>query len=331
MHRMIASSVTLLVGLLLNGFAAAAAAPLQKVTFVFSGFNERTSFVFVAKDMRFFEEQGLEAQIVQVRNAPVAVSAMASNEAQFYTTSATGSALGSMAGGLDLVFVAGIINKLDGDFVVAPKITAPADLRGKTLGVQSLGGGIWTFSMLALEHWGLSPERDKIQFRILGDQSVITQSLISGTVDASYLGYSFSKLVQRHGFRVLADLAKVDIPFQGIGIAARKSFLEQSPDVAARTLRAVARSIAYYQNPANRQNVVAILTKWLRLERSEDAVAGYEAVRSLYSRRIVPTVDGVRNTLRILERVDPKFAKLKAENLVDDRILRKLDKEGFFK
>jgi NitT/TauT family transport system substrate-binding protein len=320
-----------LVGLLLNGFAAAAAAPLQKVTFVFSGFNERTSFVFVAKDMRFFEEQGLEAQIVQVRNAPVAVSAMASNEAQFYTTSATGSALGSMAGGLDLVFVAGIINKLDGDFVVAPKITAPADLRGKTLGVQSLGGGIWTFSMLALEHWGLSPERDKIQFRILGDQSVITQSLISGTVDASYLGYSFSKLVQRHGFRVLADLAKVDIPFQGIGIAARKSFLEQSPDVAERTLRAVARSIAYYQNPANRQNVVAILTKWLRLERSEDAVAGYEAVRSLYSRRIVPTVDGVRNTLRILERVDPKFAKLKAENLVDDRILRKLDKEGFFK
>jgi ABC-type nitrate/sulfonate/bicarbonate transport system substrate-binding protein len=308
-----------------------AAEPRQKVTFVFSGFNERTSFVFVAKDMRFFEEQGLEAQIVQVRNAPVAVSAMASNEAQFYTTSATGSALGSMAGGLDMVFVAGIINKLDGDFVVSPKIASPADLRGKSLGVQSLGGGIWTFSMLALEHWGLSPERDKIQFRILGDQSVITQSLISGTVDGSYLGYSFSKMVQRHGFRVLADLAKVDIPYQGIGIAARKSFLEQSPDVAERTLRAVARAIAYYQDAANKQNVVAILTKWLRLNRVEDAVAGYEAARTLYSRRIIPTIDGVRNTLRILERVDPKFGRMKAENLIDDRIVRKLDKEGVFK
>jgi NitT/TauT family transport system substrate-binding protein len=308
-----------------------AAVPAQKVTFVFSGFNERTSFVFVAKDMRFFEEQGLEAQIVQVRNAPVAVSAMASNEAQFYTTSATGSALGSMAGGLDMVFVAGVINRLDGDFVVSPKIASPADLRGKSLGVQSLGGGIWTFSMLALEHWGLSPERDKIQFRILGDQSVITQSLISGTVDGSYLGYSFSKMVQRHGFRVLADLAKVDIPYQGIGIAARKSFLEQSPDVAERTLRAVARAIAYYQEPANKQNVVAILTKWLRLNRVEDAVAGYEAARTLYSRRIIPTVEGVRNTLRILERVDPKFGRMKAQNLIDDRIVRKLDKEGVFK
>ena len=308
-----------------------AAAPLQKIVFVFSGFNERTSFIFVAKDMRFFEEQGLEAQIVQVRNAPVAVSAMASNEAQFYTTSATGSALGSMAGGLDMVFVAGIINKLDGDFVVSPKIATPADLKGKTLGVQSIGGGTWTFSMLALDHWGLSPERDKIQFRILGDQSVIAQSLISGTVDASYLGYTFSKTVQRQGFRVLADLAKVDIPFQGIGIAARKSFLEQSPDVAERTLRAIARAIAYYQDPANRQHIVAILAKWLRLKRVEDATAGYEAVRSLYSRRIFPTVDGVRTTLRILERVDPKFGRMKAEALIDDRIVRKLEKEGLFK
>jgi hypothetical protein len=60
-------------------------------------------------------------------------------------------------------------------------------------------------------------------------------------------------------------------------------------------------------------------------------VAGYEAVRSLYSRRIFPTVDGVRNTLRILDRVDPKFGRLKAENLIDERIVRKLERDGVFK
>ena len=130
---------------LLHVSLVGAATALQKITFVFSGFNERTSFIFVAKDRHFFEEQGLEAQIVQVRNGPVAVSAMAANEAQFYTTSATGSTLGSMAGGLDLVFVAGIINKLDGDFVVSPKIAVPTDLKGKSLGVQSIGGGVGRF------------------------------------------------------------------------------------------------------------------------------------------------------------------------------------------
>jgi len=307
------------------------AAPLQKIVFVFAGFNERSGFIFVAKYRRFFEEQGLDAQIVQVRSGQVAVSAVAANETQFYAVSATGASLGAMAGGLDLVFIAGIVNKLDGDFVTSPKITATSDLRGKVLGVQSIGGGIWTFTMLALDHWGLMPERDKIQFRILGDQSVITQGLISGTVDAAYLGYTFSQVAQRQGFRVLADLAKTDIPYQGIGIVARKSFLDHSPEVAERTLKALAKSVAYFQDPANKQAIVAILAKWLRLANIEDAVVGYEAMRSLYSRRIFPTVDGVRNTVRILSRIDPKFGKLKAEDLIDERVVRKLEKEGVFR
>jgi ABC-type nitrate/sulfonate/bicarbonate transport system substrate-binding protein len=138
-----------------------AAAPLQKVVFVFAGFNERTAFIFVAKDRKFFEEQGLDAQIVQVRTGQVAVSALAGNEAQFYSVSATGASLGAMAAGLDLAFIASIVNKLDGDFVVVPKIASPADLKGKAVGIQSIGV-VWTFTMLALDHWGLVPERDKI-------------------------------------------------------------------------------------------------------------------------------------------------------------------------
>ena len=315
----------------IHASSAAAATPLQKVVFVFAGFNERTGYVFVAKDMRFFEELGLDVQIVQVRNGQVAVSALAANEAQFYSVSATGASLGAMAAGLDLVFIAGIVNKLDGDFVVSPKIATPADLKGKFLGIQSIGGGVWTFTMLALDHWGLVPERDKIQFRVIGDQAVLTQGLINGAVDAAYLGYTFSKVAQRGGFRVLQDLAKVDIPYQGVGIVARRSFLDQSPDVAERLLKAIAKSIAYFQDPANKQSVVSILMKWLRLPQVEDAVAGHDAMRGLYSRRIFPTVDGVRNTVRILSRIDPKFGKLKAEDLVDERIVRKLEKEGVFR
>src|SRR5262245_18228954 len=118
---------------MLHASALDAATPLQKIVFVFAGFNERTGFIFVAKEMRFFEEQGLDVQIVQVRNGQVAVSALAANEAQFYSVSATGASLGAMAGGLDLTFIAGIVNKLDGDFVVSPKIATPGDLKGKVL------------------------------------------------------------------------------------------------------------------------------------------------------------------------------------------------------
>lgn len=317
--------------LVCSSMIAHAAQPLQKIVLVIAGFNEHRSAIFVAKDMRFFEEQGLDAQIVQVRSGQLAVSALAANEAQFYAASATGANIGAMAAGLDLAFIAGLVNKLDGDFVVSRKITQPHDLKGKLLGVQSIGGGVWTFAMLALDHWGLIPERDKIQIRIVGDQAVLTQALISGTVDATYLGHAFSKVAQRSGFHVLADFAKLEIPYQNIGIIARKSFLDRSPDIAERTLRALSNAVVYFQDPSNKSAVTAIMMKWLRLPQREDAIAGYEAMRPLYSHRIAPTASGIRNTLRILSRADPKFNALKAEDLIDDRIIRKLDKDGTFK
>lgn len=68
---------------------------------------------------------------------------------------------------MDLAYVAGLINKLDGYFVTSAKIRTPEDFRGKAIGVQSIGGGIWMFTQMALDRWGVSTERDKIQMRVL--------------------------------------------------------------------------------------------------------------------------------------------------------------------
>jgi len=39
------------------------------------------------------------------------------------------------------------------------------------------------------------------------------------------------------------------------------------------------------------------------------------------------TTEGLRNALRIVRKVDAKLSRLKVEDLVDDRITRKLEKE----
>jgi ABC-type nitrate/sulfonate/bicarbonate transport system substrate-binding protein len=110
------------------GFAAAAASPGKRLSLVFADFSERAGLLFVAKDQHFFEEQGIDMDVVQVRNGPVAIAAVAAGEAQFYSVSATGASLGAMAGGLDLVFIAGFINRLDGYFAVSARVRAPEDL-----------------------------------------------------------------------------------------------------------------------------------------------------------------------------------------------------------
>jgi hypothetical protein len=50
----------------------------------------------------------------------------------------------------------------------------------------------------------------------------------------------------------------------------------------------------------------------------------------LYDRRIYPRVDGVRNVIRLLGATNEKIRRLKAEDLVDDRFVKKLEKEGRF-
>ncbi len=78
----IAAGLFLSIVLALTSTALAASAN-KKVSIIFADFSERTGLFFVAKDQRFFEEQGVDADIIQVRSGPVAIAALAANEAQF--------------------------------------------------------------------------------------------------------------------------------------------------------------------------------------------------------------------------------------------------------
>ena len=258
------------------------------------------------------------------------MSALAAGETHFHVGSATGTSIGAMAGGLDLAYIAGLINKLDGAFMVNPSIKTPADLKGKRIGVQSIGGGVWMFSMLAFEHWGLNPERDNIQFRIIGDQSVLAQALTQNIIDGGYLGYAFGAQLERQGYRMLADLTKLGIPYQGLGMIAKRSLIDRTPDIPERTLRAMVEAIAFLSNPANKPAVVKTLARELRLSKVEDAQTGYEVMRTLFDKRIFPNVDGLRNVIRLLGRTSEPIRKIRAEDIVDERVVRKLEKEGLF-
>jgi hypothetical protein len=51
---------------------------------------------------------------------------------------------------------------------------------------------------------------------------------------------------------------------------------------------------------------------------------------NLYEKKIYPSVDGIRNVIRLLGMSNEKIRRLKAEDLVDETVVRKLEKEGRF-
>jgi ABC-type nitrate/sulfonate/bicarbonate transport system substrate-binding protein len=110
-------------------------------------------------------------------------------------------------------------------------------------------------------------------------------------------------------------------------LVARRSFIAGSPDTVEKTLRALIKANAFVQDKNNQPAVIRGLRKWLRLPGNENADELYERMKSLYDRRISPTRDGVQNALRVLSKADAKFTKLKVEDLIDDRIVRKLENQ----
>ena len=68
-----------------------------------------------------------------------------------------------------------------------------------------------------------------------------------------------------------------------------------------------------------------------QLTKAEETAEGYEVMRTLYERRIYPNVTGIRNVIRLLAPTNEKIARLRAEDVVDDRIVKKLEQEGLFK
>jgi len=328
--RLLESLFLIVAVLVFDHLLVHAAAPLAKVLVTTGSASEREGALYVAQDQGFFRRYGVDLTLVQARNGPVGMAALSSGESFMHWGSVSGANLGAISEGADLVFVAGFINRLTGVFAANPKIKSPTDLRGKSLGVNSLSGGTWIFTMLTLDHWGLSPERDKIQMRGLGDSSIVSQALLAGNVDAAYLSYSFAKVVENKGFRVLADLQKLPIAYQGTGIITRRSTIASSAATLENVIRGLLDGVAFIRNPENKSQVVRSLAKGLRLKRIEDAEEGYQSMLGLYERKIFPSVDGVRNVIRLLGAGNEKIRRLKAEELVDDSVVKKLEREGRF-
>lgn len=306
-----------------------AAAEMPLIRIAHGAFNEKVAALWVGVEQGFFKKHGVNVEVIHIRSGPQTMAAMASGDIQMAYT-VPGSVLGAHVSGMDAVFFAGLVNRADGDFVSAQAVRTAEELRGKRVGVQSIGGGVWSLAMLAMEHLGLEPTRDKIVMLVVGDQSVLTQALATGRIDAAYLGYTFSTRLKGKGFNVLLDIGRAPIPYQGLALVARRSYLKRNPEIADAVLRGALESVLFVQNPSHKRVVLDSLAKHLRLKSPEEAETGYGVLQWLYNVDIKPNVRGIQNMQRLLSIANPKVAGVKAEEVVEPAPVQRMEKSAFY-
>jgi ABC-type nitrate/sulfonate/bicarbonate transport system substrate-binding protein len=260
-----------------------------EVVIGYANISARVSPLWIAQEKGFFAKYGVHVQQIYMPGSPVMIASMSTGQVHLANSGGT-AALGAAAGGLDLRVIGTFTSHIPFDLVVRPNIKTPRDLKGKRIGVQVIGGTIWMGAMLGLEHLGLEPRRDDIQIVAAGDQTMLSQALEKGTVDATVVDSAFSDNLKRHGFPTLLELSKTNIPFVSNGIVARASYLRQQPDAARNTLKAWLEGVAYALSPKMKLAVMATIVRRLKVSDPALAEQGYQDLLRATDRKPYPSV-----------------------------------------
>jgi NitT/TauT family transport system substrate-binding protein len=306
--------------------ALAATAP-SRLVIGYASTTPRLMPLWMARDQGFFAKYGIESEPVLLRSGATLVTGMASGDIQIGRT-AGAAVLSAVAAGHEIKMLATFSSRNSYDVVVRPNIKKAEDLRGKKLAINSVGGGTWIGAMLWLEYFGLDPQRDQILLQSIGDQGVQSQALESGTVDVVFVDSVYSKVLKQKGMTILAESSELKQPLVSQSTVVPRAFLQQHPDVAEGYLKGEIEGIAFATAPKNKPAVIKTLMRRLRV----DAVAaeeGYSDMLRGVDRKPFASLEGMRNLQRLLKPRNPKIGDLRVEDVVDNRIMRKLDESGF--
>jgi ABC-type nitrate/sulfonate/bicarbonate transport system substrate-binding protein len=306
--------------------AAGAGAP--RIVLAHGALNARIAPLWIAHEQKFFAKYGVDSTVILVRQIQIMVSGLGTGEIDIALTSGS-TLLGAAAGGLDAKMVAALNAKVTYDLVAAPAIKSPKDLRGKRFGIQAFGGGLWMGAMLGLESLGLDAQRDNINVIQVGDQSVLAQAIEAGSIDAAALDGVFSRRLKQKGFNILAEFSQANIPTIGLGLVTKSTLIRERQDVLEGVLKGLSESVAFILSPKYKPAVLKTIMQHLRISEAATAEEGYQDLITGLDKKLLPSLDGLRNTQRLLKPRNPKLETIKVEDLIDDRIIRRLDDSGF--
>jgi hypothetical protein len=112
-------------------------------------------------------------------------------------------------------------------------------------------------------------------------------------------------------------------------IVVHPDFLQKRPEVCEKLLMVLVESLAFSTAPANKPVVIKTMMRHFKITDPTVGEEGYQDYLNSVERRPIPTLEGLRNIRRLMATINPKNANVKIEDLIDARLIRKLDESGF--
>jgi NitT/TauT family transport system substrate-binding protein len=298
---------------------------LESIIIAYPTTSSQFTPLWFARDVGLYEKYGLDGQLVFIQGGSVLLQAMIAGQVQAAQNGIAETVTAILRGGD--VRMLGVTSKIFPYSLIAAKnVKSVKDLVGGRIGINRIGDVSAYGSQLALRKLGLNPEKDVTMMQIGGSPQRLA-ALQSGSVQAAAMDFMSGLRLAKLGFPVLVQL-NLNYPYLGPMVSGK--FLRANSAGAEAFVKAFVEGIARFKR--NREEGIKALSRYMKSNETDVLNKAYDFIANdFYAENLEPDAKSFQDLMDEIGEREPLAKKATIAQVFDLTIVRKLDKEGFFK
>ena len=277
-------------------------------------------FVWLTHEHDLFARNGVNVDMQNI-NAITAIKALVAGQLNGVILGSP-EVIAARAAGSDLTIVAVFNQVYNQMFVPPPPVTAPDQLRGKTIGVITRTSINGVGTERALRTFGLEAYRDYnlVETGAAGTYQALFAQMLTRNVDAAGLEPGYARKAVEEGYRVLFDQATMDLPTASGTLTFHTDYVRQHPVLVQKVVDSLIEGVRFAKQ--NRAETQAAYSKYFKitdpteLELTYDRVVGQILARAPY-----PALEQFPDTIEAMAKEQPEVRSVDVATLIDRRFV----------
>jgi len=301
--------------------------PLKKIRVGVPSVGMGNIIIFITKESKLFEKYGLDAEVTTVMGSGIGTKALIISHLDIIPI-ATPTVIAANLAGADMAILAHTMPAVVHALMVRPDIKRPEDLKGKKIGVSSLGSLTDFLVRSIAKKKGLNPDRDITLLTTGGSDTERVMALKAGAVEASALSHPGYGLARKMGFNMLWDSAK-ELDYPWMEITTRRAAIKSDRELISQYMKAHLEGIALFKT--NREFSVKVIKKYLKTPDDELVNESYDIFSKMFLPTPYPNHPGMKISFEYVAMTRNDVWGHKPEEFTDSSFVTELDKSGFIK
>jgi ABC-type nitrate/sulfonate/bicarbonate transport system substrate-binding protein len=298
----------------------------EKIRLAHSALESSNSVWYLAQDRGFYKKHGLDVDLLFIPSTTTSVSSLVAGDVQVANASGGGVA-NAVVAGADLVLVACYLNSLPYELVVNESVKSAEDLKGKSIGISRIGSASDVAARALIRGLGMEPDK-QVPIMQVGGPAERAASFRTGRIAGFPSPPGIIHLTKGMPFKILISTAdfqkRFDFPY--ICATTTKSYLSRQRETVKKVVMAHIEATHFFKT--RKEESKKIVSKYSRITNEAYLEDAYAASAKLYDMVPLVTRAGAETTIKDAVSRKPGV-QLRFEDMVDDGIVRELEKSGF--